>query len=143
MGQATPFHKVSGDKQWVSEQISGRFTVPIEYVRSSAHFRSAAKKNWDILRTWMEKTGYRHDGGVPIIEGPLEHLTISEDVSPDPGPQAMPDPRDEKAIAAWRQAEFARVSHKLTNILQEKVDYVIHANFLTQITLPSIISRRR
>jgi hypothetical protein len=120
---------VQNDREWMLVRRRGRFSVPRDCVHSPAHLEAAIREAQERMIAGLKKThGLEYVDHGFDLRGPLPHLSFSEDTDPDPGPAAMPDPRDVEAWERWERAERARLA-RLAGEAVEMVDFELVASF--------------
>ena len=78
----------------------------------------------------MNLCGLRYvDDGKIEVQGNLPHLEFSDDVTPDLGPLAAPNPLDLTACEAFRRAEEARMAKDVPTDLRDLVDFRVILTF--------------
>lgn len=120
--------RVQGDREVVRVKRRGRFAIERAAASSPQHFLAAVKEMQEQMIAGLAKKGFRYVGEDFELRGPLEHYDYSESIDADPGPKAMPDPRDAAAFERWQRAERARTARKAGQAV-ELVDYQLVTAF--------------
>lgn len=123
---------VRGDSAYELHRRVGRFTLTTDEASSHAHLHDAVMRMQEKMISGLAKRGYEYAGEDFEFRGPLDHIDISEDAHPDPGPDASPDPRDREAQAAWERAERSRIALKQGEMVH-LVDYELVTAFRVKV----------
>lgn len=123
---------VQGDGQTELHRRVGRFSLEREEASSEHHLSAAIERHQEKMIDGLGKLGYvfsdRHGFD---LRGPLPHISLNADSTPDNGHVDRPDPRDLEATLRWERAERARVARKVDqNRRADLVDYELIGTFL-------------
>ena len=126
---------VQNDARTELHRRVGRFAIEREEARSQHHLAAAIRRHQEQMIAGLGRMGYQFSERHGFeLRGPLPHLALSSDATPDHGHVDKPDPRDLEGTLRWERAERARVARKVDQNRQaDLVDYELVGTFLKQL----------
>jgi hypothetical protein len=112
----------------------GRFSIEREEASSEHHLAAAIQRHQEKMIAGLARMGYHFSDRHGFdLRGPLPHVTLESDSTPDNGHVDQPDPRDTEAVLRWQRAERARIARKVDQNRQaDLVDYELVGTFWKQ-----------
>jgi hypothetical protein len=113
----------------------GRFSLEREEASSERHLAAAVQRHQEKMISGLGRMGYQFSERHGFeLRGPLPHIALSSDSTPDNGHVDKPDPRDLEGTLRWERAERARVARKVDqNRKADLVDYELVGTFVKQL----------
>ena len=125
---------VQNDGQTELHRRVGRFSIEREEASSEHHMAQAIQRHQEKMIAGLGRMGYQFSDRHGFeLRGPLPHVVLEADSTPDHAHVDRPDPRDLEATLRWERAELARIARKVDqNRTADLVDYELVATFWKQ-----------
>lgn len=120
--------RIFDDPGYAGMRRRGLISLERDLAASPRHMKKAIASAQQKMIANLARMGYEYVDDGFEIRGPLPHLEISGDASPDPGELHRPDPRNVKAWLELEQLEKARTA-KAVERGADLVDYELVASF--------------
>lgn len=113
----------------------GRFSLEREEASSEQHLAAAIGRHQEKMIGGLAQIGYQFVERYGFeLRGPLPHITLNADSTPDNGHVDRPDPRDLEATIRWEHAERARIARKVDQSrTADLIDYELVGTFLKEL----------
>jgi len=126
---------VQNDGQTELHRRVGRFSIEREEATSERHLAQAIQRHQEQMISGLGRMGYQFSDRHGFeLRGPLPHVVLNSDSTPDNAHVDRPDPRDLEAMLRWERAERARIARRVDQNRQaDLVDYELVATFWKQL----------